>query len=138
MKAAGPEVRAFADPLLKETFAAMPDVHREPHTKAVLGGGAQTVRSRLATIVQLVPGGEDFVKELPRTTLASYKSGKDSDMDADSGKFTPNPKVIGTWAWAVYPQPNNPSEIESRINAFLNSKAGKPGIKIENPKDVIQ
>jgi hypothetical protein len=138
MKTAGPEVKAFADPLLKETFAAMPDVLREPYTKAVLGGGAQTVRSRLATILQLVPGGEDFVKELPRTTLASYKSGKDSDMYSYSGKFTPNPKVIGTWAWAVYPQPNNPSEIEPRINAFLKSKAAKPGAKIEKPKDVIQ
>jgi hypothetical protein len=138
MKTASPEIKAFADPLLRETFKSMPDVIREPHTKAVLGGGAQTIRSRLATIVQLVPGGEAFVKELPRTTLASYKSGKDSDMYSYSGKFTPNPKVIGTWAWAVYPQPNNPSEIEPRLNAFLKSKAGKPGTKIEKPKDVIQ
>jgi hypothetical protein len=138
MKTASPEVKAFADPLLKGTFAALPDVIREPHTNAVLGGGAQTIRSRLGTIVQLVPGGEAFVKELPRTTLASYKSGKESDMYAYSGTFTPNPKLVGTWAWAVYPAPNNPSEIEPRISAFLKSKAAKPGAKVEKPKDVIQ
>ncbi len=138
MKAASPEVKVFADPLLRDTFAALPDVIREPHTNAVLGGGAQTIRSRLGTIVQLVPGGEAFVKELPRTTLASYKSGKDSDMYAYSGTFTPNPKVLGTWAWAVYPAPNNPSEIEPRINAFLKANAANPGAKVEKPKDVIQ
>ncbi len=138
MKTASPEVKASAAPMLKEAFTSMPDVIRDPYTKAVLGGGAQTIRSRLATIVQLVPGGEAFVRELPRTTLASYKTGKTSDMYSYSGKFTPNPKVIGTWAWAVYPAPNNPSEIEPRISAFLKSKAGQPGAKVEKPKDVIQ
>ncbi len=139
MKAAGPEVKAFADPLLKDTFSSIPNVISEPYTKAVLGGGGKTIRSRLGTILQIMPGGEAFVKELPRTTLASYKSGKDSDMYSYSGKFTPNPKVIGTWAWAVFPAPNNPSEIEPRISAFLTkSKAAKPGAKVEKPKDVIQ
>ncbi len=138
MKTASPEVKAFADPLLKKAFASLPDVIREPNTNAVLGGGANTIRSRLGTIVQLVPGGEAFVRELPRTTLASYKSGKDSDMYSYSGTFTPNPKVLGTWAWAVYPAPDNPSEIEPRINAFLKANAGKPGARIEKPKDEIQ
>ncbi len=138
MKAASPQVKAFADPLLKEAFTSLPDVVREPVTNAALGGAGNTIRSRLGTILQLVPGGEDFVRELPRTTLASYKSGKNSDMYAYNGKFTPNPKVVGTWAWAVYPAPNNPAEIEDRLNAFLKSKAGKPGTKIDKPKDVIQ
>jgi hypothetical protein len=138
MKSASPQVKAFADPLLKEAFTSLPDIIREPVTNAALGGAGKTIRSRLGTILQLVPGGEDFVRELPRTTLASYKSGKNSDMYSYNGKFTPNSKVVGTWAWAVYPAPNNPSEIEARINAFLKSKAAKPGAKIDKPKDVIQ
>ncbi len=138
LKTASPQVKAFADPLLKEAFTSLPDVVREPNTKAVLGGAGKTIRSRLGTILQLVPGGEDFVKELPRTTLASFKSGKNSDMYSYDGKFTPNPKVIGTWAWAVYPAPSNPLEIEARITAFLKSKAGQAGAKIDKPKDVIQ
>ncbi len=138
IKDASPEVKAFADPLLRESFASLPNVIREPHTNAVFGGGAQTIRSRLGTILQLVPGGEEFVKQLPRATLASFKSGKDSDMYAYAGTFTPNPKLVGTWAWAVYPAPNNPSEIEARIDAFLKTPAGKSGAVIDNPKDVIQ
>jgi hypothetical protein len=85
-----------------------------------------------------VPGGEDFVKQLPRTTLASHISGKDSDMYSYSGAFTPNKAVIGTWAWAVWPQPANPSEIETRIAAFMKANNGKGPDKVENPKDTLQ
>jgi hypothetical protein len=59
-------------------------------------------------------------------------------MYAYDGTFTPNPALIGTWAWAVYPQPANPSEIDSRIAAFMKANNGKGPDKIENPKDVIQ
>jgi len=138
MKTASPQVKAFADPLLKSAFKGLPDVLKEPNTNAVFGGGATTVRSRFGTVVQLLPGGEDFVKQLPRTTLQSHVSGKNSDMYSYRGNFTPNPKVIGTWAWAVYPAPNNPSEIEKCISAYLKSKAGQPGGNVEKPKDVIQ
>jgi hypothetical protein len=138
LKSASPEVKAFADPLLRKSFASLPGILREPNTNAVLGGGAQTIRSRLGMILQLMPGGEEFVKKLPRTTLASFKSGKDSDMYAYSGTFTPNSKAVGTWAWAVYPTPNNPAEIEPRIEAYLKATAGKPAGAVENPKDVIQ
>jgi hypothetical protein len=100
--------------------------------------GAKVVRSRIGLILQGVPGGEEYVRQLPKTTLASYISGKDSDMYAFNGTFTPNPSVIGTWAWAVYPQPNNPSEIDARINAFLKPNNGKGPDKIENAKDVLQ
>ena len=59
-------------------------------------------------------------------------------MYAYSGKFTPNPAVIGTWAWAVYPQPNNPSEIDARIAAFMKANNGKGPDKIDKPKDSLQ
>ena len=93
---------------------------------------------RIGAIVQLVPDGEDFVRRLPRTTLASYVSGKESDMYAYSGKFTPNPDMIGTWAWAVWPTPANPSEIDTRIEAYLKGRKGKDPTKVEKPKDTIQ
>jgi hypothetical protein len=138
IKKASPEVKAFATPLLKNTYAALPNELREPNTAALMNSGAKIVRSRIGAILQGVPGGEDFVRRLPRTTLASHVSGKDSEMYAYNGTFTPNPAVVGTWAWAVYPQPANPSEIDARINAFLKPNNGKGPAKIENPKDVIQ
>lgn len=134
LKTASPEVKAFADGIVKKTYTSMPDVLKEPNTGAILGGGAKVVRSRIGSIVQELPGGLEFVQKMPKTTLKSYISGKDSDMYVYSGKFTPNPAVIGTWTWAVYPQPNNPGEIDARINAYLGRK--NPGN--EKPKDIIQ
>ncbi len=138
LKTASPEVKAFADSLLKKTYASMPGVLKEPNTGAVLGGGAKTVRTRIGSILQSLPGGDEYVKKLPRTTLKSHVSGKDSDMYSYSGNFSPNPAVMGTWAWAVYPQPNNPSEIEACINNFMKQNNGKGPDKIDKPKDVVQ
>ena len=59
-------------------------------------------------------------------------------MYAYSGTFTPNPAMTGTWAWAVWPTPANPSEIDNRINAYLKGRKGKDPTKVEKPKDVIQ
>jgi hypothetical protein len=107
------------------------------NTGALMTNGAKTIRSRIGAILQEVPGGEEFVRHLPRTTQASHISGKDSDMYSYE-KFTPNPAVVGTWAWAVYPQPGNPSEIDARIAAFMKANGGKGPDKIENAKDTIQ
>lgn len=138
MKTANPEVKAFASTLLKGTFQAMPNVMKEPNTGAVMGGGAKVVRTRIGDILRETPGGEEFVRQMPKTTLASYISGKDSEMYSYNGKFTPNPSVVGTWAWAVYPQPEKPSEIDTRIAAFIKGTNGATPIKIDKPKDVIQ
>ena len=138
LKTSSPEVKAFAAPLLSSTYAKMPDVLKEPNTGAIMANGAQVVRSRIGSIVQELPGGMDFVQKIPKTTLKSYISGKDADMYTYSGKFTPNKDVVGTWAWAIYPQPNNPQEVDAKINAFMNPKSGKAPDKIDKPKDVIQ
>jgi hypothetical protein len=59
-------------------------------------------------------------------------------MYSYSGKFTPNQPAIGTWAWAIYPQPNNPKEVDAFIKAWVNPKSGKAPDIIDKPKDVIQ
>ena len=90
MKSASPEVKAFAEPVLKKTYAGMPGVLKDPYTGAVMGRGAKTVRSRIGSIVREIPGGEEFVRMIPKTTLASFISGKNSDLFRYSGKFTPD------------------------------------------------
>ncbi|MEK6249035.1 MAG: hypothetical protein N2C12_12705, partial [Planctomycetales bacterium] len=138
MKSASPEVKAFAEPLLKNTYAAMPGVLKDPYTGAVMGRGAKTVRSRIGSIVREIPGGEEFVRLIPKTTLASFISGKNSDLYRYSGEFTPNKKAVGTWAWAVWPAPRNPKEVDSCINNWLKSRRGKDPTKVEKSKDTIQ
>jgi hypothetical protein len=138
IKTASPDVKNFASAVLKKTYGDMPDVLKEPNTGAIMGGGAKVVRSRVGSILQQIPGGEEFVREIPKTTLASYISGKDSDTYSYNGKFAPNSAVIGNWAWAVYPQPNKPSEVDDRIKAYLKGTKGKDPTKVEKPKDTIQ
>ncbi len=138
MKSASPEVKAFAKPLLKKTYADMPGVLKDPYTGAVMGRGAKTVRSRIGAIVRQMPGGEEFVRLIPKTTLASFISGKNSDLYRYSGEFTPNKKAVGTWAWAVYPTPRNPQEVDAYINNWLKPRLEKNPTKIENPKDMLQ
>ncbi|MGB1129311.1 MAG: hypothetical protein ACPG4K_04625, partial [Haloferula sp.] len=138
LKSASPEVKKFADPLVKVAYKSVPGVLKEPNTGAIMNRGAKTVRSRIGSIVKTVPGGEEFVRRIPKTTLKSYISGNPSDMYAYSGKFTPNDKMVGTWAWAVWPTPNNPSEIDERINAFIKGHKGKPPEKIAKPKDTLK
>jgi hypothetical protein len=138
IKSASPQVKKFADPLLKKTYTSMPGVLAEPNTGAIMGNGAKVVRSRIGSIVQQLPGGEDFVRQMPKTTLASHISGKDSDMYSYSGKFIPNKSAIGTWAWCIYPQPSKPSEVEAFIKSWMNPKKGQAPAIIDKPKDVIQ
>ncbi|QTN32657.1 PDZ domain-containing protein [Akkermansiaceae bacterium] len=138
LKTASPEVKAFASALLKETYASMPPVLAEPNTGAVLGGGGRVVRSRIGDVLRQTPGGEEFVHRIPKTTLASYISGKDEDMYSYDGKFIPNPALVGTWAWAVWPQPANPSEIDKCIANYLKGKKGKDPTKVEGSKDTLQ
>lgn len=136
MKGASPEVKAFADPYLKKAYVAIPSQLVEPNTGAVMNRGAKTVRSRLGAIIQELPGGADFFRRIPKTTLESYKSGRDSDIFVYSGKFEPNDKLIGTWKWAIWPAANNPGEIDSKIKSWLEPRIKKGEVKAE-PKDTI-
>lgn len=139
MKNASPDVKAFASPLMQKTFAAIPSVIKEPNTGALMSSASTTIRSRFGSILQLLPDGEEFVKILPRTTLKSFLSGKDSDKYAYSGKFTPNKELMGKWAWCIYPQPSNPSEVEPYIQSWVKPKNGPaPSQILENPKDTLE
>lgn len=99
----------------------------------VIDGGAVSAHHALHRQMR-----DEFVRRLPRTTLVSHVSGRDEYMYAYSGTFTPNPGLIGTWAWAVWLQPSNPSEIDGRISNFMKANNGNGPDKIEKPKDVIQ
>jgi len=138
MKSASAEVKVFAEPLLKRTYVSIPSELKDPYTGAVMGRGAKTVRSRVGEIVQQLAGGEEFVRRIPKTTLASYVSGKDADMYVYSGKFTPNKEMVGNWAWAVWPQPNKPEEVDAYIEKWLKPRLGKNPTKVDKPKDMLQ
>jgi hypothetical protein len=138
MKLASPEVKTFAESFLKKSYTSLPSQLTEPNTGAIMMGGAKTIRARIGEILLQIPGGDDYVKKLPRTTLASFVSGKDSDMYLYDGKFKPNQELLGYWAWAVWPQPNKPSEIDERIKAYLDTMKGKDPTQVQQSKDTIE
>jgi len=107
MKNANTDVKNFASPYLKQAYASVPAQLLEPNTGALMSHGSKTIRSRVGKLTTMVPGGEEFVRRIPKTTLVSHISGKDSDMYQYQG-FEPNDKVIGTWLWAVWPSPKHP------------------------------
>jgi len=135
MKEARPEVKNYAAPFLKKAFAAIPNQLTDPGTGAVMKKGAATIRWRMSSIVLEAPDGEAFVKRVPKTTLASHKSGKPSDMFVYDGTFTPNDAVIGKWTWAVYPGPNHPGEIDERITTWLEGRLKNPPLLRQPYKD---
>jgi hypothetical protein len=139
MKTAPEPIKEYAMKTIKDAYTSIPKQITEPKTNAPISGAGRVIRSRIGGILKVLPQGEDYVRCIPRTTLESYISGKESDMYAYSGKFTPNKSVVGTWAWAIYPQPTKPSEIDSSIQNYLKPKNGKsPDPVIKNPKDLLQ
>ncbi len=137
MKTASPEVRAFADPLFKKTYASVPGVITEPNTGAVMHIAGNTIRARFGEVLQSFPDGRGFIMKMPKTTLASHISGKSSDQYRYSGTFTPNSQLVGTWAWAVWPAPKKPDEIDKCIQAYIASQKGNLPKKVDKPKDLI-
>lgn len=138
MKGASSEVQKFADPLLKKAYVSIPNPLADPYTGAVMTRGAKTVRARVGSILEEVPGGEEFVRRMPKTTLESYKSGRDSDMYQYSGKFEPNNKLIGTWKWAIWPAADKPDQIDDKVRNWLNPKLKKGEVNIEGSKDTLK
>jgi len=137
MKNANTDVKNFASPYLKQAYASVPAQLLEPNTGALMSHGSKTIRSRVGKLTTMVPGGEEFVRRIPKTTLVSHISGKDSDMYQYQG-FEPNDKVIGTWLWAVWPSPKHPGEVDEKINKWLQPRLGKGPVKIgERPKDTL-
>ncbi len=137
MKSASTEIKEFAAPLIKKTYVSYPSVLADPYTGAVMTRGAKTVRSRIGAIVQQLSGGEEFVRRIPKTTLKSYISGKDSDMYVYNGKFVPNKEVLGTWAWAVWPQPGKPEQVDEFIKKWLKPRLDKDPTKVQGSKDTL-
>jgi hypothetical protein len=123
--AANSDVKAFADPILKQAYVSIPTPLTDPGTGAVMSRGAKVVRSRVGAILREMPNGEEFVRRIPKTTLKSYKSGRDADMYQYSGRFEPNDELIGRWEWTIWPAANRPEEVEDKIMSWLKPRLGK-------------
>jgi len=133
LKSAKPEVKAFAFQLLQRAYVSMPDELVFPGGQVVPNAGI-TLKGRVSGLIQALPGGSDFVKQLPRRTTAYARSGRDADLYRYSGTFTPNKRVVGTWHWAVWPRPKTKQEVPKAAASW----AARQKTNEEKPKDVLQ
>ena len=136
IKNASQEVKSFAEPYLKKAYVSIPTEIQDPVTGASPRGAGRVVRSRIGSILQELPNGEEFVRRIPKETLESYKSGRDADMYQYSGRFERKEELIDTWHWAVWPQPQNPGEVDDKIERWLKGR-DRP-IKMDNIKDTLK
>lgn len=137
MEQASPEIQAYGLKQLQAVSATQPPALVSKDTGIyVIPDGASAKRSALSVSLGFSEEGRQVMKLLPKTTLKSYVSGKESDMYRFSGKFKNDPKYVGTWLWAVWPSANKPDEIEPRIREWL--KKSKGVVDVKNSKDTLE
>ncbi len=137
METASPEIQAYGLKQLQAVSATQPPalVSRETGIY-VIPDGASAKRTALSISLGFSEEGRQVMKVLPKTTLKSYISGKESDMYRFSGTFKNDKKYVGTWLWAVWPPAKKPDEIDARIQEWL--KKSKGVVDAKNSKDTLE
>ena len=125
MEQASPEIKAYGLEQLKTTLGEQPKAVVSKDTGIyVIPDAATSKRKAIGQSLAFTPEGKEFMKRLPKITLKSYVSGKDSDMFVFNGKFQNDPKYVGQWLWAVWPNPKHPGEIDARIQEWIKKRNG--------------
>jgi hypothetical protein len=137
MEQASPEIQAYGLKQLKTVFGELPNNLVSKDTGIyVIPDGATAKRKSLGISLGFSEEGRQFMKAIPKTTLKSYISGKESDMFRFSGTFKNDKKYVGTWVWAVWPPAKLLGEIDARIQEWL--KKTKGNVDLKNSKDTIE
>lgn len=127
LKSARPEVKAFAAPLMEKAYRSIPP-KLVAKSGAVLSNGSETMKGRLSTAMQTLPGANKFIRYLPKKTLASTRSGKSEDMFVYE-KFELDPRFVGKWLQCTKHYGGEPTDQQ------LESKAKSTFAKYEQTKN---
>jgi hypothetical protein len=137
LEQASPEIQAYGLKQLKTVLAELPNHLVSTDTGIyVIPDGASAKRKALGISLGFSEDGRQFMKTIPKNTLKSYISGKESDKFVFSGKFQNDKKYVGTWVWAVWPGANKPGEIDTRIQEWV--KKSKGNVDLKNSKDTVE
>jgi len=120
---APPEVREYASPLVQKTYASIPP-KLVAKGGAVFGGGSESMKSRISEVLGSLPGGSEFVRTLPKKTLAYARSGDPKDL-FEFKQFKPDPQFVGRWKaiGKCYSNPPTDKEILGQMKAFSKKEA---------------
>ena len=92
---ASPEVKAFAEPMVKKAYHEIPK-QLVAKNGALLVRGSQTMRIYTSSMLQQLPGGNEFIRFLPKKTSAYAANGNEQDMYVYK-EFKSAPQFVGKW-----------------------------------------
>lgn len=98
MGAASPEVKAFAVPIVKQAYSEVPD---DFTAKGGAKQGAQAVKISTGKIMKQLPGGNEFILQLPKQTMRYSQTGEDKDLFVPKG-FKLQPQFVGKWLFLTH------------------------------------
>ncbi len=137
MEQASPEIKAYGLKQLKNIYGEQPKNLLSNDTGIyVIPDGATAKRKAIGQSLAFSEEGQQFIKRLPKITLKSYISGKDSDMFTFSGTFKNDKKYVGTWLWAVWPPAKKTEEIDARIKEWHKKSNGN--VDVKSSKDTVE
>ncbi len=129
MESASPDTKTNVGVAVKEAFNKVPEVMKFPGG-AICSDGSDYQRTQLGKLLDLLPGGSEFLLQRTKTTTASLKSGKDADKFRFDGKFKPLPQFVGVWSKIYLPNGafNKPEEA---IQAWMDGQTKKGKVAFE-------
>ncbi len=95
LSTASPEVKAFAESVVKKAYNGIPD-QLIAKSGAVLNRASQTMRIYTTEMLKHTPGGSEFIRFLPKKTFKFGLSSDEKDMYVYKN-FVPAPQFVGKW-----------------------------------------
>ncbi|MFM2171261.1 MAG: hypothetical protein RI957_1490 [Verrucomicrobiota bacterium] len=126
MEQASPEIKEYGLKQLKNLYGEQPkDLVSSDTGIYIIPDGATAKRRAIGQSLAFTPEGLEFMKLMPKTTLKSYISGKDSDMFSFSGKFEIDKKYVGgTWIWVTSTHPPRLGDIDTIVKKWIKDRKG--------------
>lgn len=125
IRGASPKVQKIAFRLFEESYNSIPREIIAPGGHKI-PNASKVFKSRMSSMLGLMPGGTELVRSIPKLTTTFGKTGKDEDLYRYSGKFEPNKAVVGTWHWAIWPRPKTKDDFPKLAETWAKKKQGKP------------
>ena len=121
MGSASPEVKAFAVTVVKQAYQEVPD---DFVAKGGARQGAKAVKISTGKIMKQLPGGTEFILQLPKKTMRYAQTGEDKDLFIPQG-FKFNPQFVGKWLFLThrYDNPMSDQMIQKVVDDALKQIA---------------
>jgi hypothetical protein len=134
-KKASPEIKKFYYGTLRSAFDEIPEPLRYPGG-AISSDGSDVLRSFVAKVMDVLPGGLGPILMRPKKTSLYLMSGKERDLYTFNGKFRNQKERVSVWQLCIRDLMKNhlSSSFEGSIEAWASTKKGKQFLRKKSSK----